>query len=146
MKKLLISLCLLILLGASCITVIALYISGPSIKYDSEINQQKEAIQQKEKETFISLDRHVFRYITYVAKTTNEYIWYDSEAKELLRRKSDKVNFELAKAKVAETHKLEDLRVSLGYGYEQGVYIVENSEYVVLLDIDSLKEIYYQRR
>lgn len=146
MKRLLITLCLCIFLLASIITVIALYISGPNIKYETEIQRHIESIKEQSKEEFSSIERHVFRYITYVATTKDEHIWFNSENKELLRRKNDELTLDSALQKVRNDHSLSNLKVTLGYGYEQGVYVVENNEYLVLLDIDTLEEIYYQRK
>ena len=43
-------------------------------------------------------------------------------------------------------HKLEDTEVSVGYGYEKPVYVVENDTYELYLDIDTFETVYFRRK
>lgn len=146
MKKLLITVFLLVLLAVSLMTLIAMYISGPSIKYDKEMQLEMDHIRQSSEASFLTLERHVFRYVTYIGETEDAYYWFDRDGRELLQKPKQEIHMEEASAYATEAHDLSDVKKSIGYGYENGAYVLENEEYLLLLDIDTLEEIYYRRK
>lgn len=146
MKRFLLTICLCFLLIASFITVIALYISGPNIKYETEIQKDTDMILQQGEGKYLNVKRDVFRYVIYIAETENSYDWYDKDGKLIFHKLKDDIHMDEAISKAMEEHQINDLQGTIGYGFENGAYVLENDTYKILLDIDTMQEIYYQRK
>lgn len=146
MKRFFITLCLLILLATSILVVIALYISGPNIKYETEVQNEIAVIKAQSEVEYIDMKRDVFRYVVYIAESDDAYAWYDRDGKALLHKFKKDIHVQDILTNVKDVYGISDVQGSIGYGYDNGVYIVENDEVKILLDIDTMKEIYYQRK
>lgn len=146
MKRLLVTILLIILLAASVITVIALYISGPNLKYEHDIQDEIAYIKETHDVSLQSIERHVFRYVVYVGVTQDSYYWFDREGTLLLQKPKSEIHIEEARTMAQSIHGLDDLQESIGYGYDSGAYVFENDEYLLLMDIDTMEEISYQRK
>lgn len=135
---------ILIILFLSVILVeLAVFITGPNRKYESDITSVKNTIAQRY-ENMEAIERHVFRYSTYHGKEDENILWFDKDGNLLMKRDATKDRSEQAIQKAVDKHQLTNGSVSLGYGYKNAVYVVKNKSQVVYYDFDTLKQVYYR--
>lgn len=123
---------------------VAVFISGPKFKYEADILEQEKMI-QKEFKDIKDLHRHVFQYTTYVGKEENRWIWFNEKGVAITSREDDTVRFDEAKRSVEDKYNTKVNDVQLGYGYNNPVYVVYCELGEVLLDYETLEEVYIIR-
>lgn len=123
---------------------VAVFISGPKFKYEADILEQEKMI-QKEFKDIKDLHRHVFQYTTYVGKEENRWIWFNEKGVAITSRENDTVRFDEARRNVEEKYNTKVNDVQLGYGYNNPVYVVYCELGEVLLDYETLEEVYIIR-
>lgn len=133
---LLIVLCLVVLIE------ISLFISGPARKYEHDVEKQMQTIQTKYQD-IQQLQRHVFYYTTYVGQDDKTVVWFNELGKVIVSRKKSTLDLAAAKQKAEEVYGIVNASVTLGYGYDNPVYVIVGKEGSVLLDYDTLKEVYF---
>lgn len=141
-KSLVVSIGLLLVLAVVIIVESSIFISGPSRKYEEEINDQMAAIKGTYKE-IDKLYRDAFYYITYIGEDADNYVWFNEEGKAIVSREKDTLRMDQVKQEVEAQYHGEDITIRLGYGYDNPVYVVECSVGRILLDYDTLHEVYY---
>ncbi len=136
-----------LLLILFCVIVIemVLFVSGPAFRYDDKIASQK-AVIMKNYENIKELNRHVFAYIIYEGQDDKNYYWFNENGELLTWRVLSDLDMKKAQQEAYRLHKLEDTEVSVGYGYEKPVYVVENDTYELYLDIDTFETVYFRRK
>lgn len=141
-KSLGITLALLLVLSVVVMSEIGMFISGPARKYEGDVAEQEARI--KKKYTQIKeLDRHVFYYTTYVGEDDDTVVWFNEVGKVIVTRKKKTLRTDEVKQKAAQTYHAKNIKVSLGYGYDNPVYVIECDMGSILLDYDTLKEVYF---
>lgn len=123
---------------------VAVFISGPKFKYEADILEQEKMI-QKEFKDIKNLHRHIFQYTTYVGKEENRWIWFNEKGVAITSREDDTVRFDEAKRSVEDKYNTMVNDVQLGYGYNNPVYVVYCELGEVLLDYETLEEVYIIR-
>ena len=123
---------------------VAVFISGPKFKYEADILEQEKMI-QKEFKDIKDLHRHVFQYTTYVGKEENRWIWFNEKGVAITSREDDTVRFDEVKRSVEDKYNTRVNDVQLGYGYNNPVYVVYCELGEVLLDYETLEEVYIIR-
>ena len=123
---------------------VAVFISGPKFKYEADILEQEKMI-QKEFKDIKDLHRHVFQYTTYVGKEENRWIWFNEKGIAITSREDGTVRFDEAKRSVEDKYNTKVNDVQLGYGYNNPVYVVYCELGEVLLDYETLEEVYIIR-
>ena len=123
---------------------VAVFISGPKFKYEADILEQEKMI-QKEFKDIKTLHRHIFQYTTYVGKEENRWIWFNEKGVAITSREDDTVRFDEAKRSVEDKYNTRVNDVQLGYGYNNPVYVVYCELGEVLLDYETLEEVYIIR-
>ena len=93
-----------------------------------------------------NLHRDAFYYITYVGEDADNYVWFNDKGKAIVSRKKDTDQTDKVKQEVQKRYGAKDIQVALGYGYDNPVYAVECSAGQILLDYDSLKEVYFLKK
>lgn len=136
---------LLLILFCVIVIEIVLFISGPAIRYDDKIAAQKAAI-LNEYENIDTLDRYVFAYIIYVGHDKENYYWFNENGELLTWRELADIDTKKAQQEAYQRQQMNDTKVSVGYGYEKPVYIVENDTYELYLDIDTYETVYFRRK
>lgn len=121
---------------------IALFITGPSAKYDAKVEKQIQNI-EKNYEKIENIQRHVFHYIIYIGEDDENIVWFNEEGKPIVTKEKSTLQKENALAEAQKLYGWKDATVTLGYGYDQPVYVVEANNCEVLLDYDTLKVVYY---
>lgn len=121
---------------------IALFITGPSAKYDAKVEKQIQNI-EKNYEKIENIQRHVFHYIIYIGEDDENIVWFNEEGKPIVTKEKSTLQKENALAETQKLYGWKDATVTLGYGYDQPVYVVEANNCEVLLDYDTLKVVYY---
>lgn len=135
-----ISLCILLLIVL--LIEVSIFISGPSQKYASDIKKQEQTILTKYKDIKI-LRRDAFYYITYVGEDTDSYVWFNKVGTAIQKRAKSTLKTQEVKAKIEKDYQGKDIKIALGYGYQNPVYVVNFDKGMVLLDYDTLDEIYF---
>lgn len=123
---------------------VAVFISGPKFKYEADILEQEKMI-QKEFKDIKNLHRHIFQHTTYVGKEENRWIWFNEKGVAITSREDDTVRFDEAKRSVEDKYNTRVNDVQLGYGYNNPVYVVYCELGEVLLDYETLEEVYIIR-
>ena len=123
---------------------VAVFISGPKFKYEADILEQEKMI-QKEFKDIKTLHRRIFQYTTYVGKEENRWIWFNEKGVAITSREDDTVRFDEAKRSVEDKYNTRVNDVQLGYGYNNPVYVVYCELGEVLLDYETLEEVYIIR-
>lgn len=149
MKKIgrnaLITIGLLLVLVAVIGIEIILFISGPALRYEDQVASQEQKIQ--EQYTGIeSLNRHVFSYVIYCGDDGKDMYWFNENGELMLRRELNQLDTAKAAQKGLEEYGLNNSSVTIGYGYKNPVYIVSNDQGELLLDIDTMKEVFYRKK
>lgn len=144
-KSMLLTLFLLFSLVVVFYTTIGVFISGPAIKYEKKQESITQKISKKEKD-IKTIEKHSFKYVTYIAQTKKEYVVYDKNAKEIAIRAKKDARFEEAKeVAIKKNNTFQDVDATIGYGYEEVVYVFEKGHIVLLLDYDTLEEVFYMK-
>lgn len=133
---------LIVLLCGVIIVELSLFISGPARKYEGQIDDEMARIQEKYK-NIKNMDRHVFYYTTYVGEDTKTIVWFNVKGKAIVNRKKNTLKIEEAKQVAQSTYGAKEVEVALGYGYDNPVYVIQSDVGSILLDYDTLKEVYY---
>lgn len=141
-KSIIITIVLAIVLLLVLLIEISLFISGPSAKYDAKVEQQIAAI-QKDYQDIKDIQRHVFQYIVYIGQDDENIVWFNVEAKPIISKEKSTLKMDQARAEAARLYGWSDMVVSLGYGYNNPVYVIQANNCELLLDYDTLKEVYY---
>ena len=144
-KSLAVSIGLLAVLLIVLLVESSIFISGPSRKYEEKIDEQMSAIRDTYKE-IKNLHRDAFYYITYVGEDADNYVLFNDKGKAIVSRKKDTDQTDKVKQEVQKRYGAKDIQVALGYGYDNPVYAVECSAGQILLDYDSLKEVYFLKK
>lgn len=144
-KSIILTVFLLFSLAVVIYTCIGIFISGPAIKYEEE----QESIHQKiasKKKGVTHIYKHSFQFVTYIAETNKQYLVYDKNAKQIATRTKIDAKFEEAKqAAIKKDAIFIDIEATIGYGYEEVVYTFENGNTMLLLDYETLDEIFYMK-
>lgn len=141
-KSIIITIVLAIVLLLVLLIEISLFISGPSAKYDAKVEQQIAAI-QKDYQDIKDIQRHVFQYIVYIGQDDENIVWFNVEAKPIISKEKSTLKMDQARAEAARLYGWSDMVVSLGYGYNNPVYVIQANNCELLLDYDTLKAVYY---
>ena len=121
---------------------VSMFISGPSRKYESDIAKQESAIRTTYRD-IKDLNRHAFYYITYVGEDQENIVWFNEKGEAIQNRKKDTRRDEEVVALVQKKYRASDVKLSLGYGYNNPVYVISCNAGDILLDYDTLEEVYY---
>lgn len=133
---------LCLILGLVLLIEIALFISGPTRKYEAGVQRQIDAIQSKYQEVS-DIERHVFQYIVYVGVDEEHVVWFNENAEAIVSKELSSLQKEAALREAQKNYGVENASVSLGYGYNNPVYVIQAEQCEILLDYDTLKEVYY---
>ncbi len=143
--QLCITISLLIVLFIVIWLELSLFVSGPAIRYDDKIAAQKETI-LKNHEKLKELDRHVFAYVIYGGSDGENYYWFNEKGDLLTWRAMKQMDFNKAEQIAKEQYQMENGKVSIGYGYENPVYRIENESFELYLDIDTWKQVFFRKK
>lgn len=133
---------LIIILFVVIFIEIALFITGPSAKYDAKVEKQIQNI-QKNYDKIENIQRHVFHYIIYIGEDEDNIVWFNEEGKPIVTKEKSTLQMDQAKSEAEKLYGWKDVTVSLGYGYDHPVYVVKANNCEVLLDYDTFKVVYY---
>lgn len=122
----------------------SLFISGPKYFYENKIKEEMTLIKSKYNQD-LKLSRHVFQYITYIGENNDEYLWFNQEGSLLTKRAKNTIQYEQVK-QILKQYGINEEMITLGYGYDNPVYVVSNDQVELLLDYDTLKEVYYLKK
>lgn len=133
---------LCIVLGFVVIVEIALFISGPARSYEKQITTEESLI-TKEYKNIKNITRHVFYYTTYVGEEDGSLLWFNEKGKNIVSKKKNTMKIEEAKQIARDTYGAITVEVMLGYGYKNPVYVLTCDVGSILLDYDTMKEVYF---
>lgn len=140
-KSIIISVLLLFVIIILFYVGVGVFISGPKAKYQNEVQTQKNQILNKN-QSIKKLKRHVFLYKTYIGEDKNNIYWFNEVGKEILSLPRNTLRYDDVKKKVKEKYQSDNITISLGYGYDNAIYVVRCDYGSILLDYDTLKEVY----
>lgn len=141
-KSLAVTISLLVVALIVALVEISIFISGPSRKYEADIKKQEQVIQTKYKD-IKNLERNAFYYITYVGEDNDNYVWFNEKGVAIQNREKTTLKTEEVKTKIANDYQGKDITITLGYGYNNPVYVAKSDKGMVLLDYDTLEEVYF---
>lgn len=133
---------LLLVLLVVLLVEISLFISGPARQYDDKIDAQMAKI-TKTYQDIKNLRRDAFYYITYVGEDKDMLVWFNEKGKAIVSKEKNTLQTEKVKQVAQKEYGAKDIQVSLGYGYDNPVYVVDCSLGRILFDYDTLHEVYY---
>lgn len=122
---------------------ICLFISGPNLRYVDKIETQIQMIRANHQD-IQDIHRHVFSYVIYSGHDEEQYYWFNERGEVLTTRKMDEVDISKAEHEAKNTYKLTDYELKIGYGYDNPVYIIENKDFEIYLDMDTMKRVFYR--
>lgn len=141
MKKMLFSLLLSVILLFCIVSIMAIFVSGPLVKYNKNVNKVMTLI--TENKEYISIKQDVFRYETYVVETELSFEIFDAKGDFVLRRAKKDLDYNRVLTYVFDTFGLRDVEIDIGYGYTNGVYLVRTNNVTIWIDIDEYIEVFY---
>lgn len=122
--------------------IMAIFVVGPSNKYESDNQAVIDKIATKQKK-YKSITRNSFKYITYTCVTDNKYLIYDKTGKKLLERKKSKADFTKITQMINKNYSFfKNQKIKVAYGYKNIAYVVEKQGHFLVLDFDKAKVIY----
>ena len=86
----------------------------------------------------LRLQRHVFRYVTYSGEDRQNYYWFNTEGQVITTRAKGTRDDDAARV-AAQALGMDAESVTLGYGYENPVYVLQSGDTTLLLDYDTLE-------
>ncbi len=104
----------------------ALFVSGPARAYEVKLAQEEEAIISQH-DAVGNLQRHVFRYVTYSGEDRQNYYWFNTEGQVITTRAKGTRDDDAARA-AAQALGMDAESVTLGYGYENPVYVLQSGD------------------
>lgn len=135
-----IGLCVVLLIVLLC--EFSIFFSGPSRKYEEEIHDQMISIQETYRE-IENLQRDAFYYITYIGEDSENYVWFNEEGQAIISKDKSSLQMNQVKKIVEQDYNIEDAQITLGYGYDNPVYVITSKYSEIRLDYDDLHEVYY---
>lgn len=143
-KSLTLSVALCLLFVVVILSEIGIFISGPKNYYEDKVTSQINTIKESYQD-ITDINRHVFSYIIYSGQMGNEVLWFNENGLLLTKRDVNVIDKEKALLQAKEMG-IESEQVSLGYGYDNPVYVVENEQVEVYLDVDTMKQVFYRKK
>lgn len=136
---------LILLLVYIVYTFIGIFISAPNQIYkDKEISITEKI--KKDNKKIIDVERFSFKYVTYTATTKKSYIIYDHNGKKIATRKKSEAQFDKVKEIINKKYPaLKDSEIKIGYGKKNIAYVIEDGYTWLVLDFDTLKEVFYMK-
>lgn len=131
-------LCIILLIAHS------LFISGPKYHYEHKIKEEEKVIKANYGKD-LKLSRHVFQYITYIADGDDEFLWFNQKGSLITKRAKNTLQYDQVK-QILKQYGINEEMIALGYGYDNPVYVISNHDVELLLDYDTLKEVYYLKK
>ena len=124
---------------------IGIFVSGPNRA--SAIKEQA-MIQKIETQSpkIKNIYRHVFRYVVYVGEQDDFYLFFNAKGEQISSRKKHKENEQKAIVELQKKYQMLEFELKVGYGIKGPVYSCETAQGIVLLDYDTLKEVYYLKK
>lgn len=141
-KSLAITITLVVVLVVVVMIEISLFVAGPSRKYEAKVSKQEDAILEKY-QNIEHLSRHVFQYTVYIGEDDGKIVWFNEKAEAIVSKEKKSLDNEAALKVVSDTYGLETAEVTLGYGYDNPVYVVTSGDVEVMLDYDTKKVVHY---
>lgn len=141
-KSIALSVGLCIVLLIVLLAEFSIFSSGPSRKYEEEVRNQMTAIQETYRE-IENLHRDAFYYITYIGEDSENYVWFNEEGQAIISKEKSSLQMNQVKEIAAQDYNMEDAEITLGYGYDNPVYVITKGETEIRLDYDDLHEVYY---
>ena len=123
----------------------SIFVSGPKYHYDHQIKQEMQVIYDQNKNLKPNLKRHVFQYITYIGEDDHNYYWYNQSGEFMMTKEKSSYPFSQLQHKLKQ-YEIKQYEIELGYGYHNAVIVITNDDVELLLDYDTLEEIYYLKK
>ena len=120
----------------------SIFSSGPSRKFEEEVRNQMTAIQETCRE-IENLHRDAFYYITYIGEDSENYVWFNEKGQAIISKEKSSLQMNQVKDIAAQDYNMEDAEITLGYGYDNPVYVITDGVTEIRLDYDELHEVYY---
>ncbi len=120
----------------------SIFSSGPSRKFEEEVRNQMTAIQETYRE-IENLHRDAFYYITYIGEDSENYVWFNEKGQAIISKEKSSLQMNQVKDIAAQDYNMEDAEITLGYGYDNPVYVITDGVTEIRLDYDELHEVYY---
>lgn len=120
----------------------SIFSSGPSRKVEEEVRNQMTAIQETYRE-IENLHRDAFYYITYIGEDSENYVWFNEKGQAIISKEKSSLQMNQVKDIAAQDYNMEDAEITLGYGYDNPVYVITDGVTEIRLDYDDLHEVYY---
>lgn len=145
-KSIVLTIFLIIIVIYLVYVLIGINITGPYHKTQDKIDKVITKIEEKEKNVQ-SITRHSFKYVTYTCESEDYYRIYDENGRRILSRKKAELNFDKVRDIIYKSYpELKDIDIQVSYGYKNGVFLVEDDNYTMLmLDIDTHKKVFYMK-
>lgn len=124
-----------------CYANIGLNISGPANQNKMAIGQVHERINRRFPQ-LQQIHRHSFKYITYSAVLKDKAYFFDHEGELIVEKDYDQSLVQQVK-ELAKSKGFEANEVTLGYGYKNPVFVIEENNQFIYFDYDTLEVVYY---
>lgn len=122
---------------------IGLNISGPAHSNEIAIQSVQEKVHRKFSK-INTLNRHSFKYITYSSVVKDKAYFFDKDGELIVEKKYDETQLDKVR-QIAATYGIENPEITLGYGYINPVYVIEQDHCFLYLDYDSLENVFYMK-
>ena len=141
-KSIALSIGLCIVLLIVLIAEFSIFSSGPSRKHEEEVQNQITVIQEKYHD-IKNLYRDAFYYITYIGEDSENYVWFNEKGQAIISKEKSSLKMNEVKQIAQKDYNIENAEITLGYGYDNPVYIITDGKTEIRLDYDDLHEVYY---
>lgn len=119
----------------------SIFISGPARIHDVQQNQVITAI-KKEVPEIKGLEEHKFEYVTWQGYDETTLYWFDNAGKIITTRPIETLDYDKVRENAESDHGMEVQSVTLAYGYDTPVYLIRGSDKLLMLDYDTLEQVY----
>ncbi len=128
-----------------CWVSIGVFISGPYFKHEAKSNKIEDKISENHKKVD-SIYRNAFAFVTYTLETNKAVFVYDEKGELLLSRDKESLQYKEVEEFIQNTYpELQNVDIQISYGYDNAVYYIEKDYEILLLDYDTLEEVFYMK-
>lgn len=119
----------------------SIFISGPARIHEAQQAKVEAAI-KKEVPGIKGLEENKFEYVTWQGFDDTTLYWFDNTGKVITTRPMETLDYDKVRENAGSDNDMDVESVSLAYGYDGPVYLVKGSGKMLMLDYDTLKQVY----
>lgn len=122
----------------------SLFISGPARLHEEQLQAAYAKI-QKQVPDIKGLEQNIFEYVTYSGYTTENVYWFNQKCEEIAVRDLSTLDYAKVRQVAKEEYGIDAETIDLTFGYSAPCYEVRGKNTLLLLNYDTLENVYERK-